>query len=212
MLALWPHNVPDLLTVNGMFNGLYYLNACTVLAHHLSSVVCFSYGIIIVGNPKVLSKVGSRHRYYTNMQSLYCHCNSFVWVVSLVDLWVVVLQQLLQWFYMGCWSPNRCFAAIIAAVLYGSFHLLNSESLFCSNRCNSFIRFVSLGDLRVIILQQPLWNHLLTYYKEQKVLVEGPLTHLKESMIQFSKPRKLVNAANPVGHVVCLIYCLVSPH
>ena len=46
--------------------------------------------------------------------------------------------------------------------------------------------------------QQQLWNHLLTYYKEQKVLVEGPLNNLKESMIQFSKPRKLVNATNPV--------------
>ena len=46
--------------------------------------------------------------------------------------------------------------------------------------------------------KQPLWNHLLNYYKEQKVLVEGPLNNLKESLIQFSKPRKLVNAANPV--------------
>ena len=49
------------------------------------------------------------------------------------------------------------------------------------------------------VLQQQLWNHLLTYYKEQKVLVEGPLNNLKESIIQFSKPRKLINAANPVS-------------
>ena len=48
-------------------------------------------------------------------------------------------------------------------------------------------------------IQQPLWNHLLNDYKEQRVLVEGPLNNLKESMIQFSKPRKLVNAANPGG-------------
>ncbi|CAC5399932.1 UPF1 [Mytilus coruscus] len=47
--------------------------------------------------------------------------------------------------------------------------------------------------------QQPLWNHLLTYFKEQKCLVEGPLNNLKESMIQFSKPRKLVNTSNPGG-------------
>ena len=29
-------------------------------------------------------------------------------------------------------------------------------------------------------------------------MVEGPLNNLKESLIQFSKPRKLVNATNPV--------------
>uniref|UniRef100_A0AAZ3QQY8 Upf1 domain-containing protein n=1 Tax=Oncorhynchus tshawytscha TaxID=74940 RepID=A0AAZ3QQY8_ONCTS len=45
--------------------------------------------------------------------------------------------------------------------------------------------------------KQPLWNHLLNYYKEQKVLVEGPLNNLRESLMQFSRPRKLVNAINP---------------
>ncbi|PVD19247.1 hypothetical protein C0Q70_19733 [Pomacea canaliculata] len=50
-----------------------------------------------------------------------------------------------------------------------------------------------------VLSKQPLWNHLLTYYKEQKCLVEGPLTNLKESLIQFSKPRKLVNSVNPGG-------------
>ena len=47
--------------------------------------------------------------------------------------------------------------------------------------------------------KQPLWNHLLNYYKEQKVLVEGPLNNLRESLMQFSKPRKLVNTVNPVS-------------
>ncbi|CAG2193841.1 Putative regulator of nonsense transcripts 1,ATP-dependent helicase upf1,Regulator of nonsense transcripts 1,ATP-dependent helicase NAM7,Regulator of nonsense transcripts 1 homolog [Mytilus edulis] len=47
-----------------------------------------------------------------------------------------------------------------------------------------------------VLSKQPLWNHLLTYFKEQKCLVEGPLNNLKESMIQFSKPRKLVNTSN----------------
>ncbi len=50
-----------------------------------------------------------------------------------------------------------------------------------------------------VLSKQPLWNHLLNYYKEQHVLVEGSLINLKECMIQFSKPRKLVNAANPGG-------------
>uniref|UniRef100_A0A3Q2QSE6 ATP-dependent helicase RENT1 n=1 Tax=Fundulus heteroclitus TaxID=8078 RepID=A0A3Q2QSE6_FUNHE len=47
--------------------------------------------------------------------------------------------------------------------------------------------------------KQPLWNNLLNYYKEQKVLVEGPLNNLRESLMQFSKPRKLVNTINPGG-------------
>lgn len=48
-----------------------------------------------------------------------------------------------------------------------------------------------------VLSKQLLWNHLLSYYKEQKVLVEGPLNNLKESMIQFSKPKKLTNPLNP---------------
>lgn len=51
-----------------------------------------------------------------------------------------------------------------------------------------------------VLSKQPLWNHLLSFYKEQKVLVEGPLNNLKESMIQFAKPKKLVNASNPGSH------------
>ncbi|XP_078488507.1 regulator of nonsense transcripts 1 [Ciona intestinalis] len=47
--------------------------------------------------------------------------------------------------------------------------------------------------------KQPLWNHLLTYFKEQRALVEGPLGNLKESLMQFSKPRKLTNVLNPGG-------------
>lgn len=51
-----------------------------------------------------------------------------------------------------------------------------------------------------VLSKQPLWNHLLTFYKENKVLVEGPLNNLKESMIQFSKPRKMINSLNPGSH------------
>ncbi|XP_071965805.1 regulator of nonsense transcripts 1-like [Antedon mediterranea] len=50
-----------------------------------------------------------------------------------------------------------------------------------------------------VLSRHPLWNHLLNHYKDQKVLVEGPLNNLKESHMQFSKPRKLVNPANPGG-------------
>jgi regulator of nonsense transcripts 1 len=41
---------------------------------------------------------------------------------------------------------------------------------------------------------------LLNFYKEQKVLVEGPLNNLKESQIQFSKPKQIVNTSNPGTH------------
>lgn len=51
-----------------------------------------------------------------------------------------------------------------------------------------------------VLSKQPLWNHLLSFYKEQKVLVEGPLANLKESLIQFAKPKKLINSDNPGSH------------
>ncbi len=57
---------------------------------------------------------------------------------------------------------------------------------------------IIIGNPKVLS-RQPLWNHLLTYYKEQHVLVEGPLNNLKESAIQFSKPKKLINPTNPGG-------------
>lgn len=53
--------------------------------------------------------------------------------------------------------------------------------------------------------KQPLWNNLLNNYKEQKVLVEGPLNNLRESLMQFSKPRKLVNTINPVSRTGCVL-------
>jgi regulator of nonsense transcripts 1 len=42
-------------------------------------------------------------------------------------------------------------------------------------------------------LQHPLWHYLLTHYKEKGTLVEGPLSNLQASMIQFSKPRRSLN-------------------
>lgn len=67
-------------------------------------------------------------------------------------------------------------------------------------RINKLKRYgvIVVGNPKVLS-KQLLWNHLLSYYKEQKVLVEGPLNNLKESMIQFSKPKKLTNPLNPVS-------------
>lgn len=58
---------------------------------------------------------------------------------------------------------------------------------------------IIIGNPKVLA-KQPLWNHLLNFYKDKHVLVEGSLNNLKESMIQFQKPSKLINKMNPTGH------------
>lgn len=51
-----------------------------------------------------------------------------------------------------------------------------------------------------VLSKQPIWNYLLTFYRESKALVEGPLNNLKESLVQFNKPRKLLNPLNMSSH------------
>ncbi|XP_012829085.1 PREDICTED: regulator of nonsense transcripts 1 homolog [Erythranthe guttata] len=51
---------------------------------------------------------------------------------------------------------------------------------------------VILGNPKVLS-KQPLWNGLLTHFKEHECLVEGPLSNLKQSMVQFQKPKKIYN-------------------
>jgi regulator of nonsense transcripts 1 len=51
---------------------------------------------------------------------------------------------------------------------------------------------VILGNPKVLS-KHPLWHYLLTHYKEKNCLVEGPLSNLQPSMIQFSKPRRALN-------------------
>ncbi|KAL1083812.1 hypothetical protein V6Z11_D09G222100 [Gossypium hirsutum] len=51
---------------------------------------------------------------------------------------------------------------------------------------------VILGNPKVLS-KQPLWNGLLTHYKEHECLIEGPLNNLKQSMVQFQKPKKVYN-------------------
>ncbi|VDP12434.1 unnamed protein product [Soboliphyme baturini] len=57
---------------------------------------------------------------------------------------------------------------------------------------------IIVGNPKVLSRQQ-LWHHLLVFYKDKQVLVEGPISALKESPIQFSKPRALINTTNPGG-------------
>merc|ERR1719507_2449698 len=51
-----------------------------------------------------------------------------------------------------------------------------------------------------VLSRHPLWNHLLHHYKETHCLVEGPLTNMKETLMQFSKPKTLMNSLNPGSH------------
>ncbi|KAJ1968503.1 ATP-dependent RNA helicase, partial [Dimargaris xerosporica] len=48
---------------------------------------------------------------------------------------------------------------------------------------------VVLGNPRVLS-RHGLWHDLLTYFKEHGCLVEGPLSSLKVSMVQLSRPRR----------------------
>eukprot|EP00775_Hariotina_reticulata_P013312 gene13312-13441_t len=60
---------------------------------------------------------------------------------------------------------------------------------------------ILLGNPRVLS-RQPLWNALLSHFKEHELLVEGPLTNLKPSMIALGQPkRKFDRAAFGVGGV-----------
>ncbi|KNC96598.1 uncharacterized protein SPPG_08182 [Spizellomyces punctatus DAOM BR117] len=47
---------------------------------------------------------------------------------------------------------------------------------------------VILGNPKVLA-KNPLWYQLLMQFKEKNCLVEGPLSNLKRSMIQFTRPR-----------------------
>jgi len=48
---------------------------------------------------------------------------------------------------------------------------------------------IILGNPKVLS-KSALWNSLLTHYKDNEVLVEGPLTDLKASMVHFERPRR----------------------
>ncbi|WVQ86166.1 hypothetical protein IAT38_008334 [Cryptococcus sp. DSM 104549] len=53
---------------------------------------------------------------------------------------------------------------------------------------------VILGNPKVLS-KHPLWLYLLTHYKEKSCFVEGPLSNLQPSMVQFSRPKKSLAAA-----------------
>ncbi|RXG45700.1 hypothetical protein VDGE_00276 [Verticillium dahliae] len=47
---------------------------------------------------------------------------------------------------------------------------------------------VILGNPKVLSKHE-LWHHLLVHFKDRKCLVEGPLTNLQSSLLQFGKPK-----------------------
>ncbi|OXB34452.1 hypothetical protein LQV05_002862 [Cryptococcus neoformans] len=53
---------------------------------------------------------------------------------------------------------------------------------------------VILGNPKVLS-KHPLWLYLLSHYKEKGCFVEGPLSNLQPSMVQFSRPKKSLAAA-----------------
>lgn len=62
---------------------------------------------------------------------------------------------------------------------------------------------ILLGNPKVLS-KHPLWHHLLSHFKDRRVLVEGPLSNLKVSMMQFSRPRKFLSQQDhfqPPTHV-----------
>ncbi|KAI9834353.1 MAG: hypothetical protein M1826_004279 [Phylliscum demangeonii] len=48
---------------------------------------------------------------------------------------------------------------------------------------------VILGNPKVLS-KHPLWHHLLVHFKEHNCLVEGPLSNLQVSLLQFSRPKQ----------------------
>lgn len=48
---------------------------------------------------------------------------------------------------------------------------------------------VILGNPKVLS-KHPLWHYLLVHFKERNCLVEGPLTNLQISLLQFSRPKQ----------------------
>jgi regulator of nonsense transcripts 1 len=54
---------------------------------------------------------------------------------------------------------------------------------------------IVLGNPKVLS-KQPIWNSLIYHFKENGCLVEGPLTNLKQSMVQLQRPRRLFDAGS----------------
>eukprot|EP01018_Ginkgo_biloba_P034084 Gb_18044 [translate_table: standard] len=71
----------------------------------------------------------------------------------------------------------------------------------------AWYRIVILGNPEVLS-KKLLWNNLLIHYMEHECLVEGPLSNLKQSMVQFQKPKKIYNDRRvPLGSGPSITSC-----
>ena len=57
---------------------------------------------------------------------------------------------------------------------------------------------IIIGNAKVLC-RHPLWHQMLIMCKENNYLVEGPLSNLQPSQINFPKPRPLTNQNNPAS-------------
>eukprot|EP00756_Hemistasia_phaeocysticola_P044862 Hpha_TRINITY_DN18646_c0_g1::TRINITY_DN18646_c0_g1_i1::g.115790::m.115790/K14326/UPF1, RENT1; regulator of nonsense transcripts 1 len=57
---------------------------------------------------------------------------------------------------------------------------------------------VVIGNAKVLSKQQ-LWNNLLVHFRDNEVVVEGPLNGLKPSLVSLSKPRKFISRYGIAG-------------
>lgn len=69
---------------------------------------------------------------------------------------------------------------------------------------------VILGNPKVLA-KQPLWNVLLNHFKENQCLVEGPLSNLKQSMQQLTKPKRVSHPVfPPVGRAMFMFLLVMA--
>ena len=61
-----------------------------------------------------------------------------------------------------------------------------------------------------MVLAQALWNSLLSHFKEESCLVEGPLQNLRQSLIQLPAPKTVSLSARAL--LPQLIYCVHALH
>lgn len=79
-----------------------------------------------------------------------------------------------------------------------------------SQFCNSARGGDQSGPSAQVLSKQPLWSALLAHFKEQRCLVEGPLSALKQSLVQLARPTKARCIHFPPKRIQ-LTVCYVPP-
>lgn len=159
------------------------------------------YGIVILGNPKVLSK----QPLWNSLLTHYKVCQEFlnrVSYVSPLSLCFVQVQFLIYQlssltsaqsaFFFYKWSCRFFFLADKLIFLL-DFHMKHLPSRICST---ARYRWSMESAIGILIL----WFFIV---QEHECLVEGALNNLKQSMVQFQKPKKVWEICASL-----IVYCL----